>query len=418
MPPQPRIYSYKQLEQLWVAAGGSKVLAPIAAAIAMAESGGNDQAVNSMDNGGRQTSWGLWQISNGTHSPPVSNILDPQVNARQAVAKYNAAGGWSPWGTFTSGAYQKFLQGGSTVSDLLVRGGQAFVDEASSFIGDPYVFGAAGPTTFDCSGLVQYALEKIGLKNVPRTSEQQWNWVKHISAKDLQPGDLIFEQWPGDNAPPGHVVIYAGNGQIIQAPHTGADVQLDSWSPGQVHAEGGRIVGYGRIPGLGKASTTAPAGSQQQPQQATLTSWLPGWAQGIGDVILGPLAPIFNIFQGPLDAIHQIANGLSVIEQGIAWLFIPSHWVRIFAGIFGTGFVVVGIVTMTRTGRGYEIQVPGVGQAPAPGGQLAPALGIAEVTVGGVLLFVAFHNLPPQVDTFGGFISHLQGELQRGGAQA
>lgn len=105
------VYSYAQLEQLWINNGGSKSLAPIAAAIAEAESAGKSDATNATDNGGTQTSWGLWQISNGTHNQPVANILDPNVNAQQAVAKYNAAGGWSPWGTYTSGAYAAFLSG-------------------------------------------------------------------------------------------------------------------------------------------------------------------------------------------------------------------------------------------------------------------------------------------------------------------
>ena len=103
------VYSYAQLEQLWINVGGARSLAPIAAAIAEAESGGDSEAVNATDNNGTQTSWGFWQISDGTHNQPVPNILDPVVNARAAVAKYNAAGGWSPWGTYTSGAYTAFL---------------------------------------------------------------------------------------------------------------------------------------------------------------------------------------------------------------------------------------------------------------------------------------------------------------------
>jgi Lysozyme like domain len=107
-------FSYAQLEGLWINAGGNSALAPVAAAIAMAESGGNPGAENKVDNNGTQTSWGLWQISDGTHNEPVPNILDPSVNAREAVAKYNAAGGWSPWGTYGggSGTFTQFLQYG------------------------------------------------------------------------------------------------------------------------------------------------------------------------------------------------------------------------------------------------------------------------------------------------------------------
>lgn len=123
-------YTYAQLEQLWINAGGSKALAPVAAAIAEAESAGNSAATNPTDNGGTQTSWGLWQISNGTHAQPVPNILDPAVNAQQAVAKYNGAGGWSPWGTYDSGAYKQYLSG-STTPDPNVPGGGATLDASS-----------------------------------------------------------------------------------------------------------------------------------------------------------------------------------------------------------------------------------------------------------------------------------------------
>jgi len=102
--------SFSQLEGLWIQAGGPKVLAPVAAAIALAESSGNPQALNPTDNGGTQSSFGLWQISNGTHSPPSASWADPLTNAKLAVAKYKGAGNsFSPWGTYDSGAYKHFL---------------------------------------------------------------------------------------------------------------------------------------------------------------------------------------------------------------------------------------------------------------------------------------------------------------------
>lgn len=123
-------YTYAQLEQLWINNGGAKGLAPVAAAIAEAESGGNAAATNPTDNNGTQTSWGLWQISNGTHDRPVPNILDPNVNAAQAVAKYQAAGGWSPWGTYDSGAYKQYVNGATTPDSNVPGGGT--LDAASS----------------------------------------------------------------------------------------------------------------------------------------------------------------------------------------------------------------------------------------------------------------------------------------------
>lgn len=91
-------------------------MAPIMAAIGMAESGGESTATNPHDNNGRQTSWGIWQISNGTHNKPVSDILNPDVNAQQAVKKFKVQG-LRAWGTYSSGAYKKFLK--SNVSPIM-----------------------------------------------------------------------------------------------------------------------------------------------------------------------------------------------------------------------------------------------------------------------------------------------------------
>jgi Lysozyme like domain len=124
------LYSYAELEGLWENAGGAASLAPVMAAIAMAESGGCSTALNPTDNGGRQTSWGLWQISNGTHSSPGPNPLTGPGNAALAVAKYQSQG-ITAWGTYSSGAYKQFLQG-SVPADLNVAGGQATLTAATA----------------------------------------------------------------------------------------------------------------------------------------------------------------------------------------------------------------------------------------------------------------------------------------------
>ncbi len=110
----PNHVTYAQLEGLWIKAGGPRSVAPIAAAIAEAESGGDANQYNPTDNGGTQTSWGLWQVSHGDHSPyPKWN--DPLANAQYAVAKYRGAGNaFTPWGTYDSGAYRAFLSNGAT----------------------------------------------------------------------------------------------------------------------------------------------------------------------------------------------------------------------------------------------------------------------------------------------------------------
>jgi hypothetical protein len=96
-------YRKGELEKLWIKAGGSTATANIAAAIALAESGGNPNARNPE---GPEHAEGLWQIKGQLVG---GNILNPEVNAKNAVAKYNAAKGFSPWTTFTSGAYKSHL---------------------------------------------------------------------------------------------------------------------------------------------------------------------------------------------------------------------------------------------------------------------------------------------------------------------
>src|SRR6185437_11657320 len=102
-------YTYGQLETLWTNAGGPKSLAPLMAAIALAESSGNPSALNKTDNNGTQTSVGLWQVSNGTHNYPAA-WTTPEGNAAEAVAKYKSQG-LGAWGTYTSGAYLQYLKG-------------------------------------------------------------------------------------------------------------------------------------------------------------------------------------------------------------------------------------------------------------------------------------------------------------------
>jgi cell wall-associated NlpC family hydrolase len=88
--------------------------------------------------------------------------------------------------------------------------------------GKPYVWGATGPYSFDCSGLVLYVYKQLG-RYLPRTAEAQYQATTRIAQSAKQPGDLIFFGSPGDIY---HVGIYAGNGYIWQAPQTGETVQL------------------------------------------------------------------------------------------------------------------------------------------------------------------------------------------------
>jgi cell wall-associated NlpC family hydrolase len=97
--------------------------------------------------------------------------------------------------------------------------GDRIVALAERQLGAPYRYGGATPQGFDCSGLVFYVFEQLGVR-VPRTAEQQLTAVARIAREALQPGDLVFF-W----LPQAHVGIYAGNGEFIHAPATGRAVE-------------------------------------------------------------------------------------------------------------------------------------------------------------------------------------------------
>jgi peptidoglycan DL-endopeptidase CwlO len=99
-------------------------------------------------------------------------------------------------------------------------GAGAAVAAAMSRLGAPYVWGAAGPNAFDCSGLTSWAWAHANV-SLPHFSGAQYASTAHISMSQLQPGDLVFPANPGD-----HVAMYIGGGEIIEAPHTGAVVHV------------------------------------------------------------------------------------------------------------------------------------------------------------------------------------------------
>jgi cell wall-associated NlpC family hydrolase len=97
---------------------------------------------------------------------------------------------------------------------------QRAVDFALRQLGKPYVFGAAGPDAFDCSGLTMAAWAAGGV-SLPHLASSQYDYGTRVSASQLQPGDLIFLYQPI-----GHVSIYIGNGMLVSAPQPGENVQI------------------------------------------------------------------------------------------------------------------------------------------------------------------------------------------------
>jgi peptidoglycan DL-endopeptidase CwlO len=107
--------------------------------------------------------------------------------------------------------------------DIQVTGdtlGEQALRFALTRLGDPYVWGGAGPSDFDCSGLVMWAYAQVGI-SLDHFTGDQWNEGEHISRSQLEPGDLVFFF-----ADISHVGLYIGNGMMVDAPTFGQPVQI------------------------------------------------------------------------------------------------------------------------------------------------------------------------------------------------
>ena len=153
-----------------------------------------------------------------SHKSSLGKLIDTQkatlasltVPQQQAVQTNSIGGGGTASASYT----------GTTST----QGGKA-VAFAYAQLGKPYQWGATGPGSYDCSGLAQAAWAAAGV-SIPRTTYAQWAALPHISTSALEPGDLLYFDGMG------HVAIYVGGGDIIDAPQTGMDVQkipLSGW---------------------------------------------------------------------------------------------------------------------------------------------------------------------------------------------
>ena len=132
--------------------------------------------------------------------------------------------------------------GGSSANSVNVPAPDARAAEAVAYakskLGDSYVYAAAGPDTFDCSGLTMEAWAAAGI-SLPHNAAAQYDAISHISESQLEPGDLIFYY---DGGTIGHVGIYIGNDTLIDAPHPGAYVREITFANINM-----TVAGYGRV---------------------------------------------------------------------------------------------------------------------------------------------------------------------------
>jgi cell wall-associated NlpC family hydrolase len=148
------------------------------------------------------------------------NALENQMNGKKKlilakIDKVNSAAMKQAMDIFEqTGQYPKV-----TIPTANTVGAQA-LQAAISRLGDPYVWGAAGPGQFDCSGLVMWAYQQVGI-SLPHFTVSQYNSGVHVARSDLEPGDLVFFF---SNI--SHVGMYIGNGMMIDAPNFGEDVKV------------------------------------------------------------------------------------------------------------------------------------------------------------------------------------------------
>jgi cell wall-associated NlpC family hydrolase len=97
------------------------------------------------------------------------------------------------------------------------------INEAAHHRGQPYRYGSAGPTHFDCSGFTRYVFGRFG-KSLPHNAAQQYSVVHHLAKSRLASGDLLF--FRNSSGRISHVAIYAGGGRMWHSPHSGDVVHL------------------------------------------------------------------------------------------------------------------------------------------------------------------------------------------------
>ena len=117
----------------------------------------------------------------------------------------------------------------------------AVLSEARRQAGKPYVYGGSGPSVFDCSGLVRFVFGHAIGRWLPHNAAAQYGVVKHIKRRQLEPGDLVFQESGGY---PFHVGIYAGHDKWWHAPHSGDHVRKQTIYRGHLYY--GRVLVYPR----------------------------------------------------------------------------------------------------------------------------------------------------------------------------
>jgi cell wall-associated NlpC family hydrolase len=146
--------------------------------------------------------------------------FEARIAAERAAARATSGSGRSSAVVSSDGASSSSPSIAAPNVPAPSSGAQTAIDTAKAQLGKPYVYAAAGPDSFDCSGLTMFAWGAAGVP-MPHSAEMQYNSFPHVQMDALAPGDLVFF-----GSPIHHVGMYLGGGVMIQAPHTGDVVKI------------------------------------------------------------------------------------------------------------------------------------------------------------------------------------------------
>lgn len=167
----------------------------------------------------------------GKNKESVWSLLNPWGSEKRMTNTDGRSGGGSNANSGSGGSGANGVTNGTGAS------GSQVVQFAETQLGVPYVWGGTTPGKgLDCSGLTQWAYGKAGV-SIPRTSEEQQTIGSDVNLNSVQAGDLLFKGTPAH-----HVAMAIGGGKLIEAPHTGLNVRIRSFSAGEF-TNAKRIVG-------------------------------------------------------------------------------------------------------------------------------------------------------------------------------
>ncbi|MCF7552065.1 MULTISPECIES: C40 family peptidase [Pseudonocardia] len=156
----------------------------------------------------------------------------PVTVAAQTVQRSAFPDAYAKWETLAAGLVGQFggvadpAGCGPSAASLPAGVARAAIEFALGEVGKPYVWGATGPNTYDCSGLMLRAFEAAGVQ-LPRVSRDQYRAGGHLPVRDAQPGDLMFYAYDrNDPRTIHHVFLYLGNDQMVEAPYSGQNVRV------------------------------------------------------------------------------------------------------------------------------------------------------------------------------------------------